>query len=86
MPGCGKAGESAGSTCAIDAEGLKRRPPSKMGGLCHEFTVEGLGFRVMLLDSYFAVLCLSVCLRVRLGLWSYGLGWGLATHFELGGF
>ena len=25
------------ATCAIDVEGLKRRPPSKVGGLCHEF-------------------------------------------------
>ena len=23
--------------CAIDVEGHKRRPPSKVGGLCHEF-------------------------------------------------
>ena len=36
-PGCGKAGERPGSTCAIDVEGHKRRPPSKVGGLCHEF-------------------------------------------------
>ena len=36
-PGCGKAGERAGSTCPIDVEGHKRRPPSKVGGLCHEF-------------------------------------------------
>ena len=38
-PGCAKAGEHAGSTCAIDVEELKRRPPSKVGGLCHEFRV-----------------------------------------------
>ena len=38
-PGCGTAGERAGSTCAIDVEGLKRRPPLKVGGLCHEFRV-----------------------------------------------
>ena len=38
-PGCGKAGERA-----IDVEGHTRRPPSKVGGLCHEF--RGLGFRV----------------------------------------
>ena len=36
---CGKAGERAGSTCAIDVEGLKRRPSSKVGGLCHQFRV-----------------------------------------------
>ena len=35
----GKAGERPGSTCAIDVEGHKRRPPSKVGGLCHEFRV-----------------------------------------------
>ena len=34
-PGCRKAGERAGSTCAIDVEGFKRRRPSKVGGLCH---------------------------------------------------
>ena len=47
-PGCGKAGERAGSTCAINVEGLKRRPPSKVSGLCHEFRVRiyGLGFKV----------------------------------------
>ena len=38
-PGCGKAGERAGSTCAIDVKGHKRRPPSKVGGLCHEYRV-----------------------------------------------
>ena len=38
-PGCGKAGKRPGSTCAIDVEGHKRRPPSKVGGLCHEFRV-----------------------------------------------
>ena len=42
-PGCGKAGERAESTCAIDVGRLKRRPP--VGGLCHEFRVQGLGFR-----------------------------------------
>ena len=30
-PGCGNAGERAASTCAIDVEGHKRRPPSKVG-------------------------------------------------------
>ena len=45
-PCCGKAGERAGSSCAIDVEGHKRRPPSKVGGLCHEFWVLGFGFRV----------------------------------------
>ena len=29
-PGCGQAGERAGSTCTIDVEGHKRRPPSKV--------------------------------------------------------
>ena len=38
-PGCGKAGQRPGPTCAINVEGLKRRPPSKVGGLCHEFRV-----------------------------------------------
>ena len=38
-PGCRKAGEHAGSTCAIDVEVHKRRPPSKVGGLCHESRV-----------------------------------------------
>ena len=32
-------GERAGSTCTIDVEGRKRRSPSKVGGLCHEFRV-----------------------------------------------
>ena len=45
-PGCGKAGERRGSTCAIDVEGHKRRPPSKVARLCHEFRVQGLGMRV----------------------------------------
>ena len=31
--------ERPGSTCASDVEGHKRRPPSKVGGLCHEFRV-----------------------------------------------
>ena len=41
---------ATGSTCTIDVEGHKRRPPSKVGGLCHEFRVLGfrvLGFRVV---------------------------------------
>ena len=29
--------QASGLTCAIDVEGLKHRPPSKGGGLCHEF-------------------------------------------------
>ena len=29
--GCGEAGERPGSTCAIEVEGLKRRPPT-VGG------------------------------------------------------
>ena len=29
-----------------DVEGHKRCPPSKVGGLCHEFRIWGLGFRV----------------------------------------
>ena len=40
-PGCRKAGERPGSTCAIDVDGHKRRPPSKVGGLCHEFRENG---------------------------------------------
>ena len=43
VPLAGKAGERPGSTCAIDVEGHKHRPPSKV---CHEFGVWGLGFRV----------------------------------------
>ena len=39
-PGCRKAGKRVASTCAIDVEGLKRRPPSNDG----EFRV--WGFRV----------------------------------------
>ena len=45
-PGCEKAGERAGSTCAIDVEGFKRRPPSKVDGLCHESGVKGLEFGI----------------------------------------
>ena len=45
-PGCGKADERAGSNCAIDVAGHKRRPPSKVGGPCHQFRVYGLGLRV----------------------------------------
>ena len=44
--GCGEAGERAGSFCAIEVEGLKRRPPTEVGGLGLEFRVQGLGFRV----------------------------------------
>ena len=39
VPLAGKAGERPGSTCAIDVEGHKRRPPSKVGRLCHELRV-----------------------------------------------
>ena len=39
---CGKAGKRAGTTCAIDVEGFKRRAPSKVGGLCHEGRVPRL--------------------------------------------
>ena len=42
--GCGEAGERLGSLCAIEVEGLKRRPPTEVGGLGLEFRVEG--FRV----------------------------------------
>ena len=38
-PGCGKAGERPGSTCAINVKGHKRRPPSKVGGICNELRV-----------------------------------------------
>ena len=38
-PGCGKAGERIGSTCSVDVERLKRRPPSKVGGSWHEFGI-----------------------------------------------
>ena len=31
--GCGEAGERIGSLCAIEVEGLKRRPPTEVGGL-----------------------------------------------------
>ena len=41
--GCGEAGERAGWFCAIEVEGLKRRPPTEVGGL-------GLEFRVFQLD------------------------------------
>ena len=34
--------ERPGSTCAIDVEGHKRRPPSKVGGLCRESRVYSL--------------------------------------------
>ena len=37
--GCGEAGEHAGSFCAIEVEGLKRRPPTEVGGLGLEFRV-----------------------------------------------
>ena len=37
--GCGEAGERAGSFCAIEVEGLKRRPPTEVGGLGLEFRV-----------------------------------------------
>ena len=37
--GCGEAGERNGSLCAIEVEGLKRRPPTEVGGLCLEFRV-----------------------------------------------
>ena len=30
--GCGEAGERLGSLCAIEVEGLKRRPPTEVGG------------------------------------------------------
>ena len=35
----GRQASRPGSTCTIDVEGHKRRPPSKVGGLCHEFRV-----------------------------------------------
>ena len=38
-----------GSLCAIEVEGLKRRPPTEVGGLGPEFKglgFGGLGFRV----------------------------------------
>ena len=35
--GCGKAGKRIGSLCAIEVEGLKRRPPTQVGGLSLEF-------------------------------------------------
>ena len=41
--GCGEAGERLGSLCAIEVEGLKRRPPTEVGGLGLEF--RSLGFR-----------------------------------------
>ena len=31
--GCGEAGERIGWLCAIEVEGLKRRPPTEVGGL-----------------------------------------------------
>ena len=37
--GCGEAGESIGSLCAIEVEGLKRRPPTEVAGLDLEFRV-----------------------------------------------
>ena len=37
--GLQEAGERAGSTCAIEVEGLKRRPPTVGGGLSLEFGV-----------------------------------------------
>ena len=67
----GKAGERPGSTCAIDVEGHKRRPPSKVGGLCHEFRVQ---FRVQGLGSLG-----SLCSEPSLGC---GFGWGLITFLE----
>ena len=44
--GCGEAGERAGSFCAIEVEGLKRGPPTEVGGLGLEFRVWSLGFGV----------------------------------------
>ena len=38
--GCGEAGMRIGSLCAIEVEGLKRRPPREVGGLA-----SSLGFR-----------------------------------------
>ena len=40
------AGMGIGSLCAVEVEGLKRRPPTEMGGLSLEFRVLGLGFWV----------------------------------------
>ena len=40
--GCGEAGKRIGSLCAIEVEGLKRRPPTEVGGLSLEFRVGGL--------------------------------------------
>ena len=37
--GCGEAGKRIGSLCAIEVEGLKRRPPTEVGGLSLEFRV-----------------------------------------------
>ena len=37
--GCGEAGQRLGSLCAIEVEGLKRRPPTEVGGLGLEFRV-----------------------------------------------
>ena len=37
--GCAETRERAGSFCAIEVEGLKRRPPTEVGGLGLEFRV-----------------------------------------------
>ena len=37
--GCGEAGKRIGSLCAIEVGGLKRRPPTEVGGLSLEFRV-----------------------------------------------
>ena len=43
--GCGEAGKRIGSLCAVEVEGLKRRPPTEVGGLSLEFRVQGVGCR-----------------------------------------
>ena len=39
---CGEAVRRSGSLCAIEVEGLKRRPPTQVGGLSLEFRVWGV--------------------------------------------
>ena len=42
-PGCGRQASDLDRPAPAGSRG---RPPSKVGGLCHEFRVWGLGFRV----------------------------------------